>query len=130
MKRVSLLVFLLCIGTASNGLAKTPPHPVIDTTRLVDVFYAAVDRNELRFSGMIMSHHMVKPVEITYSYGLQGRQKTVLIISEMTERVLCPYNKGFYVLSVTARLNDSGQIIEVWHDMLPVDMDHVSDNKK
>jgi hypothetical protein len=39
----------------------------------------------------------------------------------MTSRILCPYNKDFYIRSVTARLNNEGYIIEIWHDMLPVD---------
>ena len=64
---------------------------------------------------------LIKPVEITYSYDLQGYQNTILVIAKTTKRVPCPTSKHFYIESVTARLSDKGKIIETWHDMRPMD---------
>jgi len=121
---MKLVAFFLVVFLGSANLAQgdhTPRHPVIDTTRLIEVFYEAVDRGELAVYELKIDRSMIKPIEITYSYDLKGYQNTVLVVSDMTKRVICPYSKQFYIKSVTARLNNQGHIVEVMHDMIPID---------
>jgi hypothetical protein len=120
MKYIPVFVFLSIVPLLAASEGKTPRHPVIDSGRLIDVYYKAVDRGELRVFDMVIPRKHIKPVEITYSYDLRGYQNTVLVIAKTTKRIICPTSKHFYIDSITARLNDKGKIIESWHDMKPI----------
>lgn len=120
MKQITLtFVLLLSFSSFVRG-QETPRHPVIDTARLIEVFYEAVERGELMVFELKIDRSMIEPTEITYSYDLKGFQNTVLVIGNITKPVVCRYSKNFYIKSVTARLNDQGNIVEVMHDMIPV----------
>ena len=129
MTKYVALTWIVLLGF--SGLAHgdhTPRHPVIDTSRLIEVFYQAVDRGELTIYKLKINRSMIKPVEITYSYDLQGHQNRVLVISDVTKRLICPFSKDFYINSVTAKLNSQGHIVEVMHNMMPVEDTRKSGN--
>ncbi|MDH5633347.1 MAG: hypothetical protein OEZ10_10200 [Gammaproteobacteria bacterium] len=116
--RILAGLFLLLAGIAVAD-DRVQVHPVIDTERLVDIYWLAVDKGELRIGDKALSRVMIRPVQVNYAYPLDGTTATVTVRSVMQVRMLCPITREYFVESVTAQLNADGNIVDTWYEVKP-----------
>lgn len=117
MRLIAGLFLLLCGFAVAND--RVQMHPVIDTERLVEVYWYAVDRGELKIGDKALSRSMIRPVQVNYAYPLDGTMATVTVRSIMLVRMLCPITREYFVESVTAQLNVNGNIVDAWYEVKP-----------
>lgn len=89
------------------------PYPRLDVKRVIDVFFAAVDRGEVIIINQYIDRSMLKPEHVEYLYTMNSKLPSVKVYSTLEQSISYPGINDLQISGVSAVLDLDGNIIEI-----------------
>lgn len=86
--------------------------PNIDIQKIIDVFYMAVETNQLEVLDIPVARNLVTPIQVEVVYQLTNQAPVIRILSEIKPALAVPNIKNMFINKVSTIMDLSGNIVE------------------
>lgn len=112
------IAFVILVISTSYGVALIIESPTDKKTyhfkkplNIINIFYDAVDRNELTVFDQIVMREMIIPIHVEYIYELSSPIPNIRVYSKFKTPIIIPAQPNCKATAISATISTDGQIM-------------------